>query len=423
MGVNLIVGTQWGDEGKAKLIDYLSGDTDIIVRYQGGANAGHTVEVNGKKYVFHLIPSGVLYPETICVLGGGMVIDPEALFEEIENLESQGISARDRIRIADNAHLLLPYHKLIDIKREEIPNGQVIGTTRRGIGVCYGDKVNRWGIRMGDLLCEDFYRERLPKILSFKSRVLVNVYGEEPIDAAETEKYLRSLAEKLKGFLVNSSYYLNMEIASGKNVLLEGAQGTMLDLDFGTYPYVTSSNPTTGGALTGSGVSFQSLQEVIGITKAYVTRVGEGPFPTEIHGEEAEHLRKVGNEYGSTTGRPRRVGWFDVEVVRHSARINGLTSIALTKLDVLGGYDTIRVAVGYEQEGKRISYFPTYNIGKVTPIYEDFPGWKEDISGVKSFNDLPKNARRFVLSLEKFIGVPVRWISVGPGRDSTIKLK
>ncbi len=423
MGVNLIVGTQWGDEGKAKVIDYLSGNTEIIVRYQGGANAGHTVEVNGKKYVFHLIPSGVLYPETICVLGGGMVIDPEALFEEIENLESQGISARDRIRIADNAHLLLPYHKRIDIKREEIPDGQVIGTTRRGIGVCYGDKVNRWGIRMGDLLCEDFYRERLPKILSFKSRVLANVYGEEPIDAAETEKYLRSLAEKLKGFLVNSSYYLNMEISSGKNVLLEGAQGTMLDLDFGTYPYVTSSNPTTGGALTGSGVSFQNLQEVIGITKAYVTRVGEGPFPTEIHGEEAEHLRKVGNEYGSTTGRPRRVGWFDVEVVRHSARINGLTSIALTKLDVLGGYDTIRVAVGYEQEGKRISYFPTYNIGKVTPIYEDFPGWKEDISGVRSFNDLPKNARRFVQSLEKFIGVPVRWISVGPGRDSTIKLK
>lgn len=423
MAVNLIVGTQWGDEGKAKVIDYLAGDTDIIVRYQGGANAGHTVEVDGKKYIFHLIPSGVLYPDTICLLSGGMVIDPEALFEEVSKLEEQGIDTKGRIRIADNAHLLLPYHKIIDAKREENPNGQKIGTTKRGIGVCYGDKVNRWGIRMGDLLCEDFYSDRLGRILDIKNKVLTEVYGAEPVKKDELESYLRSLAEKIKDFLVNTSYYLNMEISSGKNVLLEGAQGTMLDLDFGTYPYVTSSNPTTGGALIGSGISFQNLQEVIGITKAYVTRVGEGPFPTEIEGEDADKLRELGREYGSTTGRPRRVGWFDVEVVRHSVRVNGLTSIALTKLDVLDTYDKIKVAVGYEQSGKRISYFPTYNLSKVTPIYEEFEGWQEDITQARNFHDLPKKAKRFIQSIEKFIGVPVRWVSVGPGRENTIKLK
>lgn len=423
MAVTSIVGTQWGDEGKAKVIDYLAEKTDIVVRYQGGANAGHTVKVEDETYVFHLIPSGILYPDTICVLGGGMVIDPDALFAELEAIEKRGIEATKRIRLADNAHLLLPFHSTIDTKREEKMGAQKIGTTKRGIGICYGDKVNRWGIRLGNLLSENFYHKRLPMLIEQKNEILQKIYEADPVDLKETEAYLRDLAEKLKPMMINAPYYLNMELASNKRVLLEGAQGTMLDLDFGTYPFVTSSNPTTGGALTGSGISYQHLKETIGITKAYVTRVGEGPFPTELFGEEGEALRKAGNEFGATTGRPRRCGWFDVVVVRHAARVNGLTSLALTKLDVLSGLKKIKVAVGYEFRGHRIDYFPAYDCENIKVIYEEFDGWDEDISNCKNLKDLPKNARRYVQALEKFCGVPVRWVSVGPGRASTIRIK
>lgn len=424
MPANLIVGTQWGDEGKAKVIDFLSKSTDIVVRYQGGANAGHTVKVQNKKYIFHLIPSGILYENTICVLGGGMVIEPDALFSELKKLKEQGIDAKDRIRIADNAHILLPYHKIIDMKREDNSKDEhKIGTTRRGIGVCYGDKVNRWGIRMGDLFSESFFEKRLPFLLSQKSNILSKLYESEKIIQEDIVRNLYELREKFNGLLINSPCYLNMELASGKNILLEGAQGTMLDLDFGTYPFVTSSNPTTGGALSGTGIGFQYLSQVIGIAKAYTTRVGEGPFPTECLDEQGDKLREMGKEFGSTTGRPRRCGWFDIEVLRHAARINGLTSIALTKLDVLSGFETIKVGVGYEQNGKRLSYFPSYDVENVSVIYEELPGWKEDITHCRSLNELPKNARKYILTLEKHCGVRIEWVSVGPQREQTIRVK
>jgi len=422
MAVKLIVGTQWGDEGKAKVIDYLCGSQDIVVRYQGGANAGHTVKVDGKKYVFHLVPSGILYENVICVLGGGMVIDPSKLFEELDALEAQGIDAKSRIRIADNAHLLLPYHKIIDAKREELATNK-IGTTKRGIGVCYADKVNRWGIRLGELQSQSFFKDRLPLILKSKNEILHKVYDQEPIDIKQTTNDLHELGAKLKPHMVNTPYYLNAELNSGKNVLLEGAQGTMLDLDYGTYPYVTSSNPTTGGSLAGSGISFQHLEEVIGITKAYTTRVGEGPFPTEDLGEDGKKLAEKGHEFGSTTGRPRRCGWFDVEVIRHAARLNGLTSLALTKLDVLDEFDTIKVGVGYELNGQRLDYFPSYDVEDIKIIYEEFPGWNEPIHECRKIKELPKNARKFIDSLEKFCRIPIDWISVGPGRKDTIKVK
>ncbi len=420
MSASIIIGTQWGDEGKAKVIDYLAHDVDIVVRYQGGANAGHTVNVDGNKYVFHLIPSGVLYSNVICILGGGMVIDPSAFFSELKNLEEKGIDYSDRIRIADNAHILLDYHRMADSKSEEDSGSHKIGTTKRGIGHCYADKVDRTGIRMADLYSDHFYRERLGYIIERKNKFLEKAYGLEPVNRNEVEAYLRDMGARLKKYLVNVSYYLNMELASGRKVLLEGAQGTMLDLDHGTYPYVTSSNPTTGGAISGSGINFRFIDSVIGITKAYTTRVGEGPFPTEVFDEEAEKLRQLGGEFGATTGRPRRVGWFDVEPVRHGVRVNGLNMIALTKLDVLDQYETLKVAVGYELSGKRVSYFPSSEYENIEVIYEEFPGWQEDISGCRTFSALPKNARKYILALEKFIGVPVQWISVGPGRDQTI---
>jgi len=420
MPATLIIGTQWGDEGKAKVIDYLSNDVDIVVRYQGGSNAGHTVKVDGNTYVFHLIPSGILYPDVICVLGAGMAIDPEAFFNELDSLEKKGIQYKDRIRVADNAHILLPHHRLMDQKSEESSGDNKIGTTKRGIGLCYADKVARVGIRLADMYTEGFYKNRLPYLIEKKNILLDKIYGIAGLDINEVSDYLKGYAEKFQRHVVNVSYYLNMELASGKKVMLEGAQGTMLDLDYGTYPFVTSSNPTTGGAIIGSGINFQHIENVVGITKAYVTRVGEGPFPTEIQGTDADHLRKLGNEFGATTGRPRRVGWFDVEVMRHAARVNGLHSIVLTKLDILDSYETIKVGVGYELRGKRISYFPSSDYENIRVLYEEYPGWKEPIHECKDYNDLPKNARKYIMALEKFCGVPIRWISVGPSRENTL---
>jgi adenylosuccinate synthase len=423
MAATLIVGTQWGDEGKAKVIDYLAEKTDMVVRYQGGANAGHTVKVGGDSYVFHLIPSGILYQDCICILGGGMVIDPEALFVEIESLEKRGIEVRDRLRIADNAHILLPYHRKMDFFKEESAGDHKIGTTKRGIGICYADKVQRTGIRVGEILNDQFFKDRLPMLIAEKNRQLQLYDANENLDFKEVEMFLRSLAPKIKPFLINAPYYNNQSLSAGKNLLLEGAQGTMLDLDFGTYPFVTSSNPTTGGALSGSGISYKYIKEVIGITKAYTTRVGEGPFPTEESGEQGNYLRREGNEYGSTTGRPRRCGWFDVEIIRHAVRVNGLDSLALTKLDVLDKLKEIPVAVAYELDGKRLEYFPSHSIEKVKPVYEMFAGWDESIAHCRKMAELPKNARKYIQSLEKFCGVPIRWVSVGPDREETIVME
>ena len=422
MSALLVVGTQWGDEGKAKVIDYLAGSVSIVVRYQGGANAGHTVTANGQKYIFHLIPSGILYPNVTCVLGGGMVIDTEKLFSEIETLHEQGIDTENRIRIADNAHLLLPFHREIDSKRENDSQRLNIGTTQRGIGVCYSDKVERWGIRLGDLFDEDFYKDRLNVLIHQKNKLLEKIYEIEPIKLNEIEELLQDTAKKLEKYLVNVPYYLNLEMSAGRNILLEGAQGTMLDLDYGTYPYVTSSNPTTGGALIGSGISYRHLDQVIGVSKAYTTRVGEGPFPTEETGELGERLREVGQEFGATTGRPRRCGWFDTEVIKHAVQINGITSLFLTKLDVFDEFSTIKIGIGYECNKNRLSYFPSFQQHKIKPVYEEFPGWKESIRHCRNAKQLPKNAHKYIHTLEKFCGAPIRHVSVGPSREETISL-
>lgn len=422
MSAHLVVGTQWGDEGKAKVIDYLSSDIDLIVRYQGGANAGHTVTTGGKKYIFHLIPSGILYPDTVCVIGNGVVLDPEAFENELNSLKEQGVGDMSRIVISDACHIVLPLHRIIDAHRESLAGGNKIGTTKRGIGITYADKMMRMGLRMGDLLNRKKLETRLSHILEMKNKELKDLYGLDPIELDPLLEMLSSYGEKFKPSIRNTSLFLNQELEKGKTVLLEGAQGTGLDIDFGTYPYVTSSNTTTGGAIAGSGISFQYLNEVTGIVKAYVSRVGEGPFPTELHGEEAEQLRKLGDEFGATTGRPRRCGWFDVELIRHAARVNGLTGLALTKLDILSHYDEIKIGVGYKLNGEKLDSFPSSGIEDVEVIYETLPGWKTDISKARKLEDLPGECRAYVDRLQEYTGVPVKLISVGPGREDTISL-
>lgn len=420
MTASLVVGSQWGDEGKAKVIDYLSENIDVIVRYQGGTNAGHTVVVDNRKFVFHLIPSGILYPNTICVLGNGVVIDPDAFVGELESLEREGIQTTGRILISDGAHIVLPPHRLIDDARERIAGGNKIGTTKRGIGFCYADKVSRSGLRIGDLY--ENLSQRLSYIIEFKNRELKDLYGLPPISYDNLLDELEEFRERIKPMVTNTVTYLNNALKNDKTVLLEGAQGTGLDIDFGTYPFVTSSTTTTGGALSGSGISWQYLKYVYGISKAYVTRVGEGPFPTELHGEDAERLRQAGHEFGATTGRPRRCGWFDTELIRHSVRVNGLTGLVLTKIDILSDYSEIPVAVGYKRDGEKLNGFPTLGLERVEPIYENLPGWQSDISGARKFTDLPKNCQDYIHRLEELSGVPIRFLSVGPNRDQTIKL-
>ncbi|MCB1168310.1 MAG: adenylosuccinate synthase [Leptospiraceae bacterium] len=420
MSATIVVGTQWGDEGKAKVIDYLSENIDIIARYQGGANAGHTVKVGDETYIFHLIPSGILYPNTMCVIGNGVVLDPVAFEEEIEGLKKRGIDAIGRIRVSDACHIVLPVHRTIDSLRESQAGGNKIGTTKRGIGICYADKTMRVGLRVGDLYGN--LEDRLRHILEMKNKELTAIYGEPAMEFQPLFDSLKAFGERIKPCVLNTSVYLNRELQAGKTVLLEGAQGTALDIDFGTYPYVTSSNTTTGGAISGSGISFQHINEVYGICKAYVTRVGEGPFPTELHGDDAEHLRKLGGEFGATTGRPRRCGWFDVELLRHSARVNGLTGLVLTKLDVLSDYDTLPLGHGYRRDGETLEAFPACGLDGVEVVYENMPGWKTDISGARSWNDLPTNCKNYVEAIAKWTGVPVKFISVGPGRDQTIVL-
>lgn len=424
MSAALVVGTQWGDEGKAKVIDYLSAEIDFIVRYQGGANAGHTVVVDGETYIFHLIPSGILYPNAVCVIGNGVVLDPVAFLEELAALEKRKIETKGRIVISDACHLVLPLHRVIDEHRENAAGAKKIGTTKRGIGICYGDKTMRIGLRVGDLLKEDRLKERLQHILEIKNRELKNLYGLPEAEAGPLFDMLRGFADKICPHMVkNTSLYLNENLAAGKTVLLEGAQGTGLDIDFGTYPYVTSSNTTTGGAIAGSGIDFRYLKRVTGISKAYVSRVGEGPFPTELTGEAGDHLRKLGNEFGATTGRPRRCGWFDTELVRHAARVNGLTEIALTKIDILSSYETIKIGTGYKRGGEKLPAFPTDgNLDNIEVIYEEMPGWKKPIGQVLKYADLPAECRAYIARLEELTGVPIKIVSVGPGRENTIPL-
>ena len=420
MSVTLVVGAQWGDEGKAKVIDYLGGQVDMIVRYQGGANAGHTVVLDGETYIFHLVPSGILYPNTICVIGNGVVLDPRAFDEEVADLRSRNKDPMERLIISDSCHVLLPLHRLIDAQREAQAGGKKIGTTKRGIGICYADKMMRIGLRIGNLLHETKLKDKLAHMLEAKNRELKNLYGLSEIEFNPLFDELLAFGNRIKGNVKNTSVFLNRQLAEGKKVLLEGAQGTSLDIDHGTYPYVTSSNTTTGGAIAGSGISFQYFKEVIGLAKAYVTRVGEGPFPTELLDASGEQLRKIGKEYGATTGRPRRCGWFDAELIRHSARVNGLTGIALTKIDILSENDEISIATGYKLDGKEIDEFPTNRLDDVEPIYEKMPGWKTDITKARKLSDLPSNCRAYIDRLNELTGVPIKIVSVGPERDATI---
>ena len=404
-------------KAKAKFIDYLSQSQsiDIIVRYQGGTNAGHTVEVDNEKYVFHLIPSGILYPNAICVLGNGVVIDPKAFLEELDYLKERNIpDAKDRIVISEAAHIVLPFHQMIDSASEKQAGRKRIGTTLRGIGVCYGDKITRMGLRIADILEEKRLTERLDYILANKNPILKKTYGLEPISLDSLFEELMTFSQKIRPLVKNTSLYLNKEVENNKTILLEGAQGTGLDIDFGTYPYVTSSNTTTGGAITGSGISFQHITEVIGICKAYITRVGEGPFPTELQGEEGESLRKLGNEFGATTGRPRRCGWFDVELLRHAARVNGLTGLALTKIDILSSYEEVKIGIRYHRGGKALEAFPASNYEDVEVEYETMPGWQEDIRHVRKLQDLPRACQAYIDRLVELAGVPLRFVSVGP---------
>jgi adenylosuccinate synthase len=419
MGCKVLIGTQWGDEGKAKLIDYFSGKVDIVVRYQGGPNAGHTVVVDGKKFVFHLLPSGILHKNTICVIGNGVVIDPETLISEITEVEKSGYDVRGSLIISDAAHLIIPYHKALDGAMEDASDKK-IGTTKRGIGPCYSDKCLRVGIRIGDIFDEQYLDSRLNAALQEKNKQLEKIFSMPGFELKAIKNSLEKFRDYIKGMVQNTPYYLHKSLEHGKTILLEGAQGTALDIDHGTYPYVTSSNPTIGGALMGTGLNASCIDEIVGITKAYVTRVGEGPFPTEDSGPIGDELRKKGSEYGATTGRPRRCGWFDIELMKHAKRINGLTSIALTKLDVLTGMPKLKVATGYKMDGKKIDYFPSGRCDKLEPVYEELKGWDKDITDCRSFDDLPKNAKSYINFLEERMELKASIISVGADRGNTI---
>ncbi|SHN44178.1 adenylosuccinate synthase [Cryptosporangium aurantiacum] len=421
----VLVGAQWGDEGKGKATDLLGGSVQWVVRYQGGNNAGHTVITpDGEKYALHLIPSGILTPNTTSVIGNGVVVDPAVLIGEMDGLIERGVDVSN-LRISADAHLIMPHHRALDKVTERYLGKARIGTTGRGIGPAYGDKLARIGIRVADLLDPGILRRKLDTVLAEKNQILVKVYNRKALDpAAVAEEYL-GYAERLKPHIADSRLLLNKALERGETVLLEGSQGTLLDVDHGTYPFVTSSNPTAGGACAGSGIGPTRITKVIGILKAYTTRVGSGPFPTELHDEYGERLRKVGGEVGVTTGRNRRTGWFDAVIARYATRVNGLTDIFLTKLDVLSGLDRVPICVGYDVDGERMDDMPMTqtDFHHAKPIYEYLDGWWEDLSDVRTFADLPKNAQAYVTRLEELSGTQVSVIGVGPGRDQNVVVR
>ena len=426
MSTLIVVGVQWGDEGKGKVVDLLSREADVIVRFQGGNNAGHTLVVGGKKTIVRLIPSGVLHDGKVCVIGNGVVVNPEVLVEEINTLQQQGrLSDPESLKISEIAHLITPYHKAIDLARERLRGEGKIGTTGRGIGPTYEDKMARVGIRFVDLLDEGVFAHKLERNLEEKNIYLGTLLKEQPLAYQQIfDQYCR-LRDRLAPYVTNTSRYIHEAIAAGQKVLFEGAQGTMLDVDHGTYPFVTSSNTIAGAVCTGAGIAPQQLHNVIGISKAYTTRVGSGPFPTEEHGPEGEKLRRDGGEFGTVTGRPRRCGWFDAVVVRTAARLSGLNAMALTKIDVLSGLSTLRVCTGYTYRGWTYDEVPAsaHTLEQVTPIYEELPGWTEPLTDMRSLDALPRNARQYVERLETLVNVPVKMISVGAGREETILIR
>lgn len=419
-----LVGAQWGDEGKGKATDLVGDQVDYVVRYQGGNNAGHTVVIGDQKYALHLLPSGILSPNVVPVIANGVVIDPGVLLEELNGLKERGVDTSNLL-ISANAHLIMPYHRALDKVSERFLGKGRIGTTGRGIGPTYADKVSRQGVRVQDMFDPKILRKKIELALNDKNQLLTKVYNRRGLDAEPIiEEYL-GYAEELRPFVADTSLILNKALDEGKTVYLEGSQGTLLDIDHGTYPFVTSSSPTSGGAAAGSGIGPTRITKVVGILKSYTTRVGSGPFPTELLGEEGEWLRTHGGEYGVTTGRNRRCGWFDAPIARYATRVNGVTDFFLTKLDVLTGLDRIPVCVGYEVDGVHHDDIPMTQteFHHATPVYEYLDGWTEDITGAREFDELPKNAQAYVRTLEEMAGAPISAIGVGPGRDETLQLR
>lgn len=422
MATYVVVGLQYGDEGKGKITDVLSAKSDYVVRFQGGDNAGHTVYVGDEKFVLHLLPSGVLQCKGKCIIANGVVVNPKSFIREIEQIESKGMKT-DHVFISRRAHVIMPYHIMLDTYREEETGGTQIGTTKKGIGPCYEDKIARVGIRMVDLLNPEVLREKIEKNLRMKNNMFEKYFGKPTMDIDEIYNEFIEIGKKLQDRIVDTEVELNEAIKAGKNVLFEGAQALMLDIDFGTYPFVTSSSPSTGGVCTGAGVPPTALQNLIGVSKAYTTRVGHGPFPSELNDELGEHIRKVGNEFGATTGRPRRTGWLDLVSLKHACMINGINNLVITKLDVLSGIKPLKIVTHYKTEdGKIIDYFTssTTKLYNYEPIYEELEGWDEDISHARSYDELPVNAKKYIEFIEEYLGINVYLVSVGPERSQNI---
>jgi len=420
MSTVVVVGTQWGDEGKGKITDYLSESADLVARYQGGNNAGHTILINEKKFKLTMIPSGIFYEDKACVIGNGMVINPSALIEEIKYVHENGFTTKN-LTISDRAHVIMPYHMVLDILEEDRKGPNKIGTTRKGIGPCYMDKTARSGIRIADLMDAEEFEIKLRHQVKEKNQVITQVYGGEPVEVEEILKDYLEYAEFLRQYVQDTSVVLNDAIDAGKRVLFEGAQGVMLDVDQGTYPFVTSSNPSAGGVCIGSGVGPSKIQQVIGVAKAYTTRVGDGPFPTELNDATGDTIREKGHEYGTVTGRPRRVGWFDSVVVRHARRVSGITGLSLNSLDVLTGLDTVKICTGYKYKGEFITHYPASlkMLAECEAVYEEMPGWSEDITGVKTLEELPESTRNYVSRVSELTGIPIAIFSVGRNREQT----
>ncbi|MGI8313916.1 adenylosuccinate synthase [Halobacillus mangrovi] len=416
----VVVGTQWGDEGKGKITDFLSQNAEVVARYQGGNNAGHTIKFDGVTYKLHLIPSGIFFDDKVCVLGNGMVIDPKALLDELKYLHDKGVST-DNLRISNRAHVILPYHLKLDELQEEDKGANKIGTTKKGIGPAYMDKAARTGIRIADLMDKESFREKLEQNLAEKNRLLEKVYETEPFTVEEILDEYYEYGQQIAHYVCDTSVVLNDKLDEGRRILFEGAQGVMLDIDQGTYPFVTSSNPIAGGVTIGSGVGPSKIKHVVGVSKAYTTRVGDGPFPTELDNEIGDQIREVGREYGTTTGRPRRVGWFDSVVVRHARRVSGITDLSLNSIDVLTGIETLKICTSYRYKGEILDEFPASLkvLAECEPVYEEMPGWTEDITEVKSLDELPENARHYIERVSQLTRIPLSVFSVGPDRSQT----
>lgn len=423
MSATVLVGAQWGDEGKGKIIDLLSSDSDMIVRFQGGNNAGHTVVIDDKEFILHLIPSGILHKGKICIIGNGVVVNPKALLTEIDTLIKKGINIDNRLFVSDLCHIIFPYHWKLDQLKEEKKGHGKIGTTKKGIGPCYADKVSRSGIRIADLLDDDIFRAKLKSNIEIKNEVLKKAFGFKGFSFEEVYSEYAGYREKIKKYTADTITIINNTLNKDKNALLEGAQGTFLDVDFGTYPYVTSSNTTAGGACIGCGISPSRINNVIGVVKAYTTRVGEGPFPTEFPEDLMEKIRNKGREFGATTGRPRRCGWFDAVLVKQSVMINDLKEIAVTKLDVLDGMDKIKICTGYKHNGKKLESIPstTEVFSTVEPVYEEHPGWMCDTSDIRNYKKLPENAKKYLARISEIVKSKITIVSVGSRRDQTIR--